>query len=32
MAAIDEENNSLEGRLKVFPKKVGDFFTDLFNG
>ena len=32
LAAIDTENKTLEHRLKVFPRKVGDFFTDLFNG
>ena len=32
LAAIERENNTLEHKLKVFPKKVGDFFTDLFNG
>ena len=32
LAAIEKENNTLEHRLKVFPRKVGDFFTDLFNG
>ena len=32
IAAIERENNTLEHKLKVFPKKVGNFFTDLFNG
>jgi hypothetical protein len=32
LAAIEAEKNTLEHRLKVFPRKVGDFFTDLFNG
>jgi hypothetical protein len=32
LAAVERENNTLEHKLKVFPKKVGDFFTDLFNG
>ena len=32
LAAIEKEKDTLEHRLKVFPRKVGDFFTDLFNG
>ena len=32
LAAIETENNTIEHKLKVFPRRVGDFFTDLFNG